>query len=165
MNYPKKTTFQSVPIAALCLYNIQRENHFFFLNLSVFVIIHPYIIQSPFCISILCICTLYDTGVCGYKMTSIFICFCMCTFVLHKCKCTLDWLHFRESGQPEAESLDTTDQASVTALVNKIQQKYKKVTYIEYFNIIFVFHSKHAILSMYINILANKTGIATINRD
>ena len=33
----------------------------------------------------------------------------------------------RESGQPEAESLDTTDQASVTALVNKIQQKYKKV--------------------------------------
>jgi len=46
----------------------------------------------------------------------------------------------RESGQPEAESLDTTDQASVTALVNKIQQKYKKV-----------------------DILINNAGIATKN--
>ena len=26
MNYPKKNRFQSVPIAALSLYNIQREN-------------------------------------------------------------------------------------------------------------------------------------------
>ena len=26
MNYPKKTMFQSVPIAALCIHNIQREN-------------------------------------------------------------------------------------------------------------------------------------------
>ena len=26
MNYPKKTRLQYVPIAALCLYNIQREN-------------------------------------------------------------------------------------------------------------------------------------------
>ena len=26
MKYPKKTRFKSVPIAALCLYNIQREN-------------------------------------------------------------------------------------------------------------------------------------------
>ena len=26
MNYPKKNKFQSVPITALCLYNIQREN-------------------------------------------------------------------------------------------------------------------------------------------
>ena len=26
MSYPKKTRFQSVPIAALCLYNVQREN-------------------------------------------------------------------------------------------------------------------------------------------
>ena len=46
----------------------------------------------------------------------------------------------RESSQPEAESLDTTDQASVTALVNKIQQKYKKV-----------------------DILINNAGIATMN--
>ena len=29
MNYPKKTRFQSVPIAALCLYNIQRKNLIF----------------------------------------------------------------------------------------------------------------------------------------
>ena len=26
MNYPKKNRFQSVPVAALCLYNIQRED-------------------------------------------------------------------------------------------------------------------------------------------
>ena len=26
MNYPQKNRFQSVPIADLCLYNIQREN-------------------------------------------------------------------------------------------------------------------------------------------
>ena len=34
MNYPKKNRYQSVPIAALCLYNIQREN-LVFKNLSV----------------------------------------------------------------------------------------------------------------------------------
>ena len=39
MNYPKKNRFQSVPIAALCLYNIQREN-LVFKKFSLFLTIH-----------------------------------------------------------------------------------------------------------------------------
>ena len=34
MNYPKKIRFQSVPITALCLYNIQHENLVFKNSLS-----------------------------------------------------------------------------------------------------------------------------------
>ena len=38
MNYPKKPRFQSVRIAALCLYNIQRENLVFKKSLSTYFV-------------------------------------------------------------------------------------------------------------------------------
>ena len=44
MNYPNYTRFQSAPIAALSLYNIQREN-LVFKNLSVYAL---YIIYSKY---------------------------------------------------------------------------------------------------------------------
>ena len=39
INYPKKNRFQSVPIVALCLYNIQRENLVFKNSLCIY---HPF---------------------------------------------------------------------------------------------------------------------------